>query len=209
MVKWLEIGRISKKHFIPLLVPLFCISTNYIQKYQINHYNDNLRKIKECPEKNEPYNRHDIQCIIREYPFFLNIFFSKILSIFLFLYSKYLINEKSSVDLVETKTMRKYHTLIINGKRKIKAFLYLLLIGFLEIVYKFENYVTYNEPNFIELKLGIILLVPLLNFCFLKKHIYKHHVFSLILSFIGAVLICLCLLFITEDKNIYETKSNK
>ena len=205
MVKYLEIGEISRYHFIPLLVPLFCITTNYIQKYQINYYNINLRIINECPPK-EYYTRNDNKCNIREYPFFLNIFVSKILSILLFLYCKFLTYGRITSGIIESKPVRKYHTHFNNIRRKIKAIFYLILIGCLEIYFKFENYVTYNEPNYVELKLGLLLVVPLIYFCFLKKPVYRHHVLSLIISFIGVILISVCLLFINEDKNIFETK---
>lgn len=205
MVKYLELGEISRYHFIPLLVPLLCISTNYIQKYQINYYNINLRIINECPPK-EYYDRNDKKCNIREYPFFLNIFVSKILSIFLFLYCKYLTHGRITSGIIESKPVRKYHTHFNSIRRKIKAMIYLILIGCLEIYFKFENYVTYNEPNYAELKLGLLLVVPLLYFCLLKKPVYRHHVLSLIISFIGVVLTSACLFFIKEDKNIFETK---
>ena len=205
MVKYLEIGEISRYHFIPLLVPLFCMTTNYIQKYQINYYNIKLRIINECPPK-EYYSRNDKKCNIREYPFFLNIFVSKILAIFLFLYCKYLTHGRITSGIIESKPVRKYHTHFNSIRRKVRAMIYLILIGCLEIYFKFENYVTYNEPNYAELKLGLLLVVPLLYFCLLKKPVYRHHVLSLIISFIGVVLTSACLFFIKEDKNIFETK---
>jgi hypothetical protein len=181
------------------------MTTNYIQKYQINYYNIKLRIINECPPK-EYYDRNDKKCNIREYPFFLNIFVSKILAIFLFLYCKYLTHGRITSGIIESKPVRKYHTHFNSIRRKIKAILCLILIGCLEIYFKFENYVTYNEPNYAELKLGLLLVVPLLYFCLLKKPVYRHHVLSLIISFIGVFLISVCLLFIKEDKNIFETK---
>ena len=135
MVKCLEIGEISRYHFIPLLVPLFGISMNYIQKYQINYYNIKLRIINECPPK-EYYDRNDKKCNIREYPFFLNIFVSKILAIFLFLYCKYLTHGRITSGIIESKPVRKYHTHFNSIRRKIKAILCLILIGCLEIYFK-------------------------------------------------------------------------
>ena len=202
MVKCLEITSVSKYHIFALLVPIFYLATNYNQKYQIIYYNEILQEKKGCnitTEGNNSNEDYNYKCYIREFPFFFDIFISKIFSIFLFLYSRHLINEESSLNLVQTKLMRKYHLHVNNKTRKLKMWLLIGVIGILEIVFKFENYATYNKSYYLELKLGIILLVPIISIFILKKEIYKHHIFSLILSFIGVILICLSLLFIKNE----------
>ena len=208
MVKCLEITSVSKYHIFALLVPIFYMATNYNQKYQIIYYNGILQENNGCNITTEGNNstvgynsteEFKRKCYIKEIPFFFDIFISKIFSIFLLLYSRHLINEKSSLNLVPTTLMRKYHLHVKNKTRKLKMWLLIVVIGIFEIVFKFENYVTYNQSYYLELKLGIILLVPILSIFILKKQIYKHHIISLVFSFIGVILICLNLLFIKDE----------
>ena len=203
MAKYFELTGVSKYHIIALLVPIFCMSTTYIQKYQLKYYNNNLKEIKgydsDCEEK---------KCKIREFPFFFNIFISKILSIFFVFLRKYLNkNQLISSDVIETKLTRRYHIEVKN--KKIKVCLLIFIISILEVYFKFEGYVTYEEPNYIELKLGIIFLVPIFSIFILKRQIYRHHIFSSILSIIGIIFVCLSLLFIYENESIPETKKQK
>ncbi len=217
MGKYFELTGVSKYHIIATLVPIFCMSTTYIQKYELKYYNERLKINNKytCNYKNITDLRNDSNCIIREFPFFFNIFISKILSIILVLISKKLTSENSTSNILETTKTRRYHLDVNNKMKKLKAAVLIIIISLLEVIFKFENYVTYGEPNYIELKLGIIFLVPILSIIIFKKQIYLHHIFSLVLSAIGIILICLSLLFIYQneiyytDEKLYETKKQK
>lgn len=95
--------------------------------------------------------------------------------------------------------MRRYHLEVNNTKRKIKTGLFVILISILEIIFKIEGYLIYGKQNYIELKLGFVLFVPLLSKYILKKELFKHHIFSFFISVIGFIFIILSLLFIDEN----------
>lgn len=208
MGKCCEFSIISKHHIISLLVPLFLMATNYTQKYELAYYNKILINKNSCDENNENISNKQ-NCQIREYPFFINIFISKIFSIFLVLLSKFFNYEINDSKLIETTQMRRYHLEVTSKHRKLKTALLVFAISFLGFLFKFENYVTYGEPNYIENQLGILVLVPILSIIILKKQVYRHHIFSFILSIIGTILTCLSLLFIYPNEDIYNTKRQR
>ena len=179
----------TKYHFIALAVPLCCMATTYIQKYELAHYKKNLCK-----------NINDTNCKIKEFPYFFNIFISKILSIFFVLFNKYVFRRKSSNNLIkiETKTKRRYHLDYNNKQRKIKAAFLILCISILELIFKIEGYLTIGKPNYLELKLGFLLLVPLLSLFILKKRLYRHHYFCFGICIIAFILVCISTHFYSE-----------
>lgn len=183
--KLFEFSSISRYHIIALLVPIFCMATTYIQKNE-------LKKI--INKENE----------IKEFPYFFNIFVSKILSIFLVIFSKFLNKENSSIKLLQTKSMRRYHLSVNNTKKKILVFLLILCISILEITFKYEGYHTIGLQNLIELKLGFLLLVPLFSIFILKKQIFKHHILSFCLCILGFILICCSTIFYDPKPSLYE-----
>ena len=201
MGKYLEIGSVSLYHIIAILVPIFYISTYYFIKYQLQYYNNRLEIENNCDNQNKENNKN---CKIMEFPFYFNIFISKILSIILIFIRKYR-NENSKLKKLETKSMRRYHLSVNNKCRKIKSCILIIVISNFEVIFTLESYFTYDKPNYIELKLGIIILVPILSVFIFKKQIYKHHIMSFILSFIGIIFVCLTLLFINNNDNIQET----
>ena len=177
----------SKLHFIALAVPLCCMLTTYIQKNELNYYKTILED-----EKN--YTK------IKEFPYFFNIFISKILSIFLVLISKQMrkVKRSSGLTQVETKAKRRYHLEIYNTSKKIKTAFLIIGISILELIFKIEGYLTIGKPNYIELKLGFILLVPFLSLCILKKQLYKHHYLSFGICIIAFILVCISIVFYKE-----------
>lgn len=133
--------------------------------------------------------------MISEFPFYFNIFISKDLSFFLIILSRYL----NKNNIIREPAMRRYHLEVNNTKRKIKTGLFVILISILEIIFKIEGYLIYGKQNYIELKLGFVLFVPLLSKYILKKELFKHHIFSFFISVIGFIFIILSLLFIDEN----------
>lgn len=164
--KLFEFSNWSRYHFIALAVPIFCMLTTYLQKKELESYKD-----------------------IKEYPFFFNIFISKILSILFVLLNKILSNE-NSLNRVETKTKRRYHMLVNNKIRKTKTCFLLLCISILELIFKYDGYKIRNIKNYIELKLGFLLIVPFFSVFILKKKFFKHHYLSFGLCIIAFILVC-------------------
>lgn len=177
----------SKLHFIALAVPLCCMLTTYIQKNELKYYDEILKKKKKISK-------------IKEFPYFFNIFISKILSIFLVLISKKISKSKSSKDLIqiETKAKRRYHLDVYNTSKKIKVAFLIIGISILELIFKIEGYLTIGKPNYIELKLGFILLVPFLSVFILKKQLYRHHYLSFGICLIAFILVCISITFYSD-----------
>ena len=171
----------TRYHFIALAVPICCMLTTYLQKNELKYYNDEIMPKKENGQKK-----------IREFPYFFNIFISKILSIIFVLISKYTIKHKSSknLELKENTITRRYHLDYNNNQRKIKAAFLIIGISILELIFKIEGYLTIGKPNYIELKLGFLLLVPVLSVFILKKKLFKHHYLSFSISFLAFILVC-------------------
>lgn len=175
----------TRYHFIALAVPICCMLTTYLQKAELAYYNNDIL----CKDKES---KSSDVCKIKEFPYFFNIFVSKILSIIFVLINKYGFRWGSSKNLIQikTKTKRRYHLDYNNSQRKIKAAFLIICISILELIFKIEGYLTVGKPNYIELKLGFLLLVPLLSIFILKKQLYKHHFFSFGICIIAFILVC-------------------
>ena len=188
--KLFEFKDCSKLHLIALAVPLFCMATTYIQKMELNHYNEDILGCEKIHKG----------CKIKEFPYFFNIFISKVLSIFLVILSKYLNRDRSTDELfsVETKQMRRYHADFNNKKRKIQAIFLVIGISILELIFKIEGYLTIGKANYLELKLGFLLLVPLLSLFILKKQLFKHHYLAFGISIIAFIFVCISTSFYTN-----------
>ena len=180
--KCLEFKYWSRYHFIALAVPICCMLTTYLQKSELKYYNETLLSCKE-------------KTCIKEFPYFFNIFISKILSIFLVLISKCINKDRNEILKVETKKKRRYHLSFNNLNRRIKTVFLLIGISILELIFKIEGYLTIGMPNYIELKLGFLLIVPLLSIFILKKQLYKHHLLAFIICIIAFILVCNSIIF--------------
>jgi hypothetical protein len=174
----------SRYHFIALAVPIFCMLTTYLQKEELALYkqNDNPK--------------------IKAFPYFFNIFISKLLSI-IFVLLKKLINKRNN-NKVETKNMRRYHLGVNNKVKKIKAAFLIISISILELIFKIEGYNIIGQKNYIELKLGFLLIVPILSIFILKKQLFKHHYFAFSISFIAFILVCLSSHFYSKRREAKE-----
>lgn len=190
--KYFEFESWSRYHFIALAVPICCMLTTYIQKNELKYYNENLL---ECKEKT----------CIKEFPYFFNIFISKNLSIFLVLISKYMNKDRSNLIVrSETKKKRRYHLSVNNISKKIKSAFLLICISILELIFKVEGYLIIGMPNYIELKLGFLLIVPLLSVFILKKQLYIHHLFAFIICSIAFIIVCCSIIFYENKPSVLE-----
>ena len=194
MVKYFELVKMNKYHYLIILAPLFYISTNYLKKVQIKHFEKNNFYYSDCHENTAVY-----QCklMVRNIFFFI-IFFPKILSVCLFLILKYIINNN---DLLSIKSKTNNNNIILNNKiRKIIMLIFIIIIVILEYLYRFESYLQYRYliKNYIDMKLGIIFLIPILSFFIVNDKIYRHHIVSFFLFSFGIFLIILFL------SNIYN-----
>ena len=181
----------TRYHFIALLVPICCMLTTYIQKAELAYYKT---EILTCPNT-------DDNCKIKEFPYFFNIFISKILSFIFILISHFLVRRKRSNSLIfeEPTITRRYHLDYNNKQRKIKAAFLIIGISILELIFKIEGYLTIGKPNYLELKLGFLLLVPILSVFLLKKQLFKHHYLSFGICIIAFILVCI-------STHFYENK---
>ena len=122
-------------------------------------------------------------------------FISKLLSGFLYIISKYLINkEEIPYILTETRNMRLYH-LNVNAINKCKILLYIIIIAVLEVLVKIENMLFSKIKNLIEIKLGFIIFIPILSYIILKTKYYRHHFVSTTIGFFGFSFIILPIFF--------------
>ena len=102
------------------------------------------------------------------------------------------------LSIVETKAKRRYHLDVYNTNKKIKVAFLIIGISILELIFKIEGYLTIGKPNYIELKLGFLLLVPLLSIFILKKRLYKHHYLCFGISFIAFIFVCISIAFYSQ-----------
>ena len=182
-------GDYSKYHTFLFLVPLFHMMCEYVQR---NIIAKSKKKIKDNQEEKD---------LFKEYEFvYMAIFFtSKLLSGFLYILSNYLINnEKIHYELLKTKSFRIYH-LNVNANNKCKIFLYLIIISFLEVIFKVENIISLTKKDLIEIKLGFTIFVPILSYIFLKAKYHRHHLVSTIIGLFGFIFILLSLLYSKEE----------
>ena len=84
MGKYFELIKLTKNHILILLLPLFYISTAYLKKVQMKIFDENNYEVLDCHEASDKSSCPKIRII----EFYFNIFCSKILSIFPFLYIK-------------------------------------------------------------------------------------------------------------------------
>ena len=190
---YIEFNNLSCYHLIAIAVPICCMLTTYVQKSELNTIN---KEILSCKESN----------CVKVFPYFFNIFVSKILSIFLVLIKRHMNKERSSNKLqkIETKQMRRYHLGVNNLNKKIKVAFLIIGISFLELFFKIEGYLTIGKPNFIELKLGFLLLVPIISVFILKKQLFKHHYLAFGICLVAFILVCISTVFYKKKPTALE-----
>ena len=195
MGKYFELVKMNKyNYYMIILAPLFYISTAYLKKLQIKHFEKNSFDYWDCHENTAVY-----KCkLMNRTIFFFNIFFPKILSVGLFLILKFLIKNN---DLLSIKVRENNNNIILNNNiRNIIMIVLIFIISILELLYRFESYLQYRYiiKNYIDMKLGIIFLIPILSFMIINDKIYRHHIVSFLLFSFGIFLIILFL------SNIYN-----
>ena len=165
--KYIEFKYWSCYHFIALAVPIFCMLTTFIQKYELETLNKN---IYECSK--------GINCV-KPFPYFFNIFISKILSIFLVLIRRHMNKERSSNELLknETKQMRRYHLDVNNCTKKIKAAILIIIISILELIFKIEGYRTVRKSNY-RIEIRISFTCPFFFNIYTKKAVIQTSLFG-------------------------------
>ena len=182
-------GDYSKYHTFLFLVPLFHMMCEYVQR---NIIAESKKKIKASQTEDD---------LFKEYEFvYMAIFFtSKLFSGFFYILSNYLINnEKIHYELLKTKSFRIYH-LNVNANNKCKIFLYLIIISFLEVIFKVENIIALTKKDLIEIKLGFTIFVPILSYIFLKAKYHIHHLVSTIIGLFGFIFILFSLFYSKEE----------
>ena len=174
-------SKINKFFIIPFLVPFFCALNHFFQSKQLD---------EDCEydqdDKSGEYGKY-------QFPTLFYNFISKILSFIPLIVS----NLRSKSEVKESEKQKKvYHELIEKKAKNKKLYLYMILISFLEVIFKIEDfYFKYLKAkkritgDLIEKRMGFVLLIPFLSFIILKKKIYSHRVFSLCLTVIGFIIL--------------------
>ena len=183
----------SSKYIYVLLLPFSCMFIHFFQEIMIEKY-DNKKESdnnKKDDDTNSDNNNYEI--LLYNLSFLTYYFLPKLLTIFLLIIIKYKNkNETSSDD--KNKVLRRYHFSIEKENRK-KILLLIYTISLLEVIYKADDSLLYYLRKkerikiLIEKRTGFIIFVPLFSFYILNKRLYKHHIFALILTFLGATII--------------------
>ena len=201
MGKYFELIKLTKNHILILLLPLFYVSTVYLKKVQMKVFDHNNYEYWDCHEASDKSSCPKM----RKIEFFFNIFSSKILSIFPFLYVKFVKCIKKNKDLAsgQNKPMNINTTII----RKIIIGFLIIIISILEYLYRYETYLTIkmlSPANIIDMKLGIVFLIPILSFFIINNNkIYLRHIISFILFSLGVFLIIVFLNKIYQEGDYY------
>ena len=168
-----------KKTFIiyPILLPISCVTIHFFQKIMYEKAN---------PEKSYIILKYN-------FPYLFYYFLPKVFSFIFILIIKS--NTKGESSKVQ-KLTRTYHFMIKNENFK-KIIFFIYIISLLEVIYKVgDSLLLYLQKiekihNLIEKRTGFIISVPLFSYLLLNKNLYKHHIFALILTLIGAFIIIL------------------
>ena len=168
-----------KKTFIiyPILLPISCVTIHFFQKIMYEKAN---------PEKSYIILKYN-------FPYLFYYFLPKIFSFIFILIIKS--NTKGESSKVQ-KLTRTYHFMIKNENFK-KIIFFIYIISLLEVIYKVgDSLLLYLQKiekihYLIEKRTGFIISVPLFSYLLLNKNLYKHHIFALILTLIGAFIIIL------------------
>ena len=167
-----------KKNFIiyPILLPISCMFTHLFQTIMY--------------ENAKPENSYKI--LKYNFPYLFYYFLPKIFSFIFILIIKFNTKREGSKD--QNKLIRRYHFIIKNENFK-KIILYIYIISSLEVLFKIgDSLLLYLQKTnkiklLIEKRTGFIVSVPLFSYLLLNIKLYKHHIFALILTLIGAFVI--------------------
>ena len=192
--KLCRFSKINKFYIFPFLVPVFCMFNHLFQEILFDG-----TKIDIENGKTDGYEYGKYQL-----PILINNFIAKSLAILMWKFSV----KKSKSEIGESKLLRVYHYKVEGGEKEIKVYVYIFIISILEVIFKNEDfYFDYLSSKnvkkiigeLIEKKFGFIILIPFLTALILKKKLYRHHVVSLIITFIGCFCIFLGQLVNVED----------
>ena len=146
-------------------------------------------------------NNHTFKILKYDLPYLIYLNFPKLFSVFIVLIIEF--KSKSESNLIESNVSSKnYHSIakIADGK---KFVLFIFIISFLEVLgFAGEHLLYYYQkismdPKdehhrlgwLIEKKNAYIIFVPIFCYLLLKNELHSHHIFSLIIGFIGAFII--------------------
>ena len=124
-------------------------------------------------------------------PLLFFYFFPKLLSLIVLPIIN-ILNKGESKEEGKNKLLRRYHFTIEKENRS-KILLLIYIISLLEVIYKADDSVLMYlnraklTKSLIEKRTGFIIFVPLFSYFILKKKLYRHHIFALILTLIGAI----------------------
>ena len=190
MGNYIELIKFNKSCIIAILLSIFNMITYFLKKSQIHRYTNN----KYYKYYNKSNNDDDYKKMA-DFPFFFNILSPKISLVVIFLIIKYRNNHFHDLFITDNRAIRNN----INANNIFHKITMILIIFILEIVYRFESLRIYNKNNYLDAKLTIYFLVPVLSFFILKDKIHRRHIFSFTFSSISIIIICIIL------NNFYKT----
>lgn len=132
-------------------------------------------------------------------PLLFFYFFPKLLSLILLPIIN-ILNKSESKEEEKNKVLRRYHFTIEKEKRS-KILLLIYVISLLEVIYKADDSILMYlrkakiTDKLIEKRAGFIIFVPLFSYFILQKKLYRHHIFALILTIIGAIVFHINLIY--------------
>ena len=185
----------STTYIYAFLLPISCMCIHVFQDkmFKISKPKDSFKMLK--------YNL----------PLLFYYFLPKTFSIIFIIIIKFKTKEES--DTKETnKLLRRYHFFITNENKK-KIYFLIFFVSILEVIYKIDDSLLLYLNRIEKIKLlvekrsGFIIFVPLFSYFILNKILYKHHIFALILSIIGSLIINIsrfCLGFSLIDNFFYH-----
>ena len=176
----------SKLSYYPFLLPILYMVFRY--------FRDNFFEISN-PELS-------FKILWYNLPYLFYLYLQKVLSILLIPIIKF--NSKGETDSGEQNILLRNYHFIAKHKNRKKFVLLIYIISLIEVVcdngdcllYYYQRS-HYKEKNknlgwLIEKKSLYIAFVPILCYFLMDQNLYKHHIFSLILGFIGACIINIC-----------------
>ena len=175
----------SNLSYYPFLIPIIYIFFRY--------FRDQLFEISR-PENSFKILRYNL-------PYLFYLYLPKVLSIFLISIIKS--NTRSETDSQEQNIVLKNYHFIAQNKNRKKFFLLIYITSLLEVIcdngecllYYYQKIESQEEKKLrwlIEKKSLYIIFVPIICYFILKTNLYKHHILSLLIGFIGACIINIC-----------------
>ena len=171
-MKLISFSKLNKYFILPFLVPILSFITNTIlRKYIYDHINKDGKRYFLTLYINS-------SLIVGGLTYFISLIKSRT-------------NKEPEIKKESAKSIKLFYIYKYGLKKNyIKKFGLLLLMSLLFAVYVFYNQLyTFNYDNIMDSRFFQIYFITYISKIILKAEIFRHHIFSLILSFIGFIIL--------------------